>query len=373
MKPNVSTEGRKRLGRVPLLALGMVSLVTGVWGGLVRLPLGLPIPSHNANWLTFHGPLMVCGFLGTVIGLERAVGLQMMWTYAAPLVTGAGAVALVAGAMGPMPLILITAGSALFATVAMRVVQMQRSLFTTVMCAGAMAWVTGNALWWHGWTVNRVVPWWMAFLALTIVGERIDLSRFQKPSPWSQPLLWAALGLFLGGVIATALHQVAGERLTGMGLLALALWLGRFDIARRTVRQTGLTRFMAVCLLIGYVWLAVSGVLMTVFSPLESGLRYDAVLHTFFLGFVFSMIIGHAPVIFPAVLLLRPTFRTAFYAHLAVLHAGLVLRVGADLADWPHGRQWCGAINAMALALFVANTVGAFVWPAKAAPPARAG
>jgi len=60
-------------------------------------------------------------------------------------------------------------------------------------------------------------------------------------------------------------------------------------------------------------------------------------------------------------------------AHLAVLHAGLFLRVGAELADWPHGRQWGGAIDARALALFVANTVGAFVWPANVAPPTRAG
>ena len=373
MKPKGSSEGRKRLGRLPLLALGMASLVTGVWGGLVRLPLALPLPGDQANWLTFHGPLMVCGFLGTVIGLERAVGLQRWWPYATPALTGAGAVALLAGAMGPIPLLLVTAGSVLFALVALRVVTMQRSLFTRVMGVGALAWVTGNALWWQGWPLNRVVPWWIAFLTLTIVGERIDLSRFQKPSRWSQPLLLGALALFLGGVIATAWHQLAGERLTGLGLVALALWLGRFDLARRTVRQTGLTRFMAICLLIGYGWLAISGVLMTVHSPLESGLRYDAVLHALFLGFVFSMIFGHAPVIFPAVLLLRPSFRTAFYAHLAVLHAGLLLRVGADLADWPAGRQWGGATNALALALFLANTVGAFVWPAQAAPPPPGG
>ena len=63
-----------------MLLMGMGCLVAGVWGGLVRLPLNLPLPGGNANWLSFHGPLMVCGFLGTAIGLERAVGLKGWWT-----------------------------------------------------------------------------------------------------------------------------------------------------------------------------------------------------------------------------------------------------------------------------------------------------
>lgn len=36
------------------------------------------------------------------------------------------------------------------------------------------------------------------------------------------------------------------------GLLALAAWLARHDVGRHTVRQTGLVRFIAVCLLSGY-------------------------------------------------------------------------------------------------------------------------
>jgi hypothetical protein len=151
-------------------------------------------------------------------------------------------------------------------------------------------------------------------------------------------------------------------------LLALALWLFRFDIARRTVRQHGLTRFMALCLLTGYFWLAVSGVLVLASAPLEAGPKYDGALHAFFLGFVFSMIFGHAPVIFPAVLNLQPCFRPVFYLHLAVLHAALMLRVGSDLAQWPTARQWGGALNAIAVALFLVTTVLSFLFPAK--PPA---
>ncbi|HJS36788.1 MAG TPA: hypothetical protein VJ789_01515, partial [Burkholderiales bacterium] len=58
--------------RLPLLALGFLSLALGVAGGLVRLGAEIPAPPGA---IALHGPLMVSGFLGTVIGLERAVAL----------------------------------------------------------------------------------------------------------------------------------------------------------------------------------------------------------------------------------------------------------------------------------------------------------
>jgi hypothetical protein len=364
----MTAEGTKRIGRLPLLLTGMACLVCGVWGGLVRLPLNLPLPGGNANWLTFHGPLMVCGFLGTVIGLERAVGLRGWWAYLAPLLTGAGAVMVMAGKLGHTQITLITLGSVVFWVVTLWVVRLQRSTFTLVMSVGALAWAVGNVLWWRDWPLNRVVSWWIAFLALTIVGERLDLSRFQKPSKWSSPLLFVALGLFVGGVVLTSIRQTLGEKLTGWGLLALAAWLSRFDLARRTIKQPGLPRFMAACLLAGYVWLAIGGLLMVVFSPLESGLPYDAVLHSFFLGFVFSMIFGHAPVIFPAVLTVQPRFRPTFYSHVVLLHLALLVRIGSDLAKWAPGRQWGGILGALAIGLFLANTVVSLVLRTKPNP-----
>jgi hypothetical protein len=81
-----------------------------------------------------------------------------------------------------------------------------------------------------------------------------------------------------------------GLRLFAAALLGLALWLLRQDIARRTVRQAGLTRYIAVCLLLGYGWLLLGGMLgmagaFAVGHPLR-----DAALHAVLLGFVFSMI-----------------------------------------------------------------------------------
>ncbi|MCX8156729.1 MAG: hypothetical protein N3J91_09830 [Verrucomicrobiae bacterium] len=356
----------QRAGRAPLVVLAMACLVAAVWGGLLRLGVQLPTPEHGANWITLHGPLMICGFLGTVIGLERAVGLRTWWTYLPPILTAAGSLAMVAGVTAPHPVWLVTAGSAVFAAVAWRVVALQKALFTLLMAIAAMCWLVGNVLWTQGWPFNRIVPWWIAFLGLTIVGERLDLNRFTRPSPWARPLFFAALAPCLTGVIASAWHPLWGERLTGAGLLALALWLGWFDLARRTLRHPGLPRFMAVCLLTGYVWMSLSGILMMRFSPLESGpFPYDAVLHTFFVGFVFSMIFGHAPVIFPAILNFTATWRPVLYAHVTMLHGALALRVMGDLLDIFWARQWGAIFNAVAVALFLLNTVASVVIPPK--------
>jgi hypothetical protein len=111
----------------------------------------------------------------------------------------------------------------------------------------------------------------------------------------------------------------------------LSAWLFRYDVARRTVRQGGLTRFMAVCLLSGYSWLALAGALALCSPGDMAGPAYDAMVHALFVGFVFAMIFGHAPVIFPAVLGGRMIFRSRFYVHLALLHVSLAMRVVGDL------------------------------------------
>ena len=53
------------------IALAEISLLTKLWAGLARSAESWLIP--NSQLVMVHGPLMVVGFLGTLIGLERAV------------------------------------------------------------------------------------------------------------------------------------------------------------------------------------------------------------------------------------------------------------------------------------------------------------
>lgn len=72
----------RRALRFPLLALGAVGLFWGIWVGLARMGAAPVLPPQS---LMDHGALMVGGFLGTVISLERAVAHGRAWGYLGPL------------------------------------------------------------------------------------------------------------------------------------------------------------------------------------------------------------------------------------------------------------------------------------------------
>jgi hypothetical protein len=94
--------------RAPLMALALVALFAGVWGGLVRI--GPVSTTAVASASEAHGPLMALGFLGTLISLERAVALGRWWSYTAPVATGLGAIATLASAPGDLGPALMTVG-----------------------------------------------------------------------------------------------------------------------------------------------------------------------------------------------------------------------------------------------------------------------
>lgn len=338
--------------RVPLLILGFASLIVGVGAGLLRL--GWSVPQPAAALAAFHGPLMVSGFFGTVISLERAVALARRWAYLGPLAAGAGGLALILGVAPALAQVLLALGSAVLLAGSVSVFLRQRALFTFTLAAGAASWLTGNLLWLGGFSVYEVVPWWAGFLVLTIAGERLELSRFLPPSPIAQRAFAAVLAGLTFGMALQA-------QLFGAALVALTLWLLRQDIARRTVKEKGLTRFIAVCLLSGYAWLAVAGTIMLGAGLAPGNAAYDAALHALMLGFVFSMVFGHAPIIFPAVLRVAVPYHPLFYAPLALLHLSLLVRLAGDAASMPELRSAGGLLNAVALAAFILNTVAAVI------------
>ena len=178
----------------------------------------------------------------------------------------------------------------------------------------------------------------------------------KKPS-YSQPLFWALTGIYLAGLIILLFSWDLGVRINGVGMLGLGLWLLTFDIARRTVKQTGLTRFIAVCLLSGYVWLLAAGSIALVYGAVPAGPIYDAMLHSIFLGFVFAMIFGHAPIIFPAVLGLNIQYKSNLYLALIFLHVSLIIRIGGELLGSSEARLWGGLLNVFAVLLYIGMVI----------------
>jgi len=347
------TEARPRPW--PLLAALMVLLLFALWSGLVRL--GWSLPDIQTSLVQNHGPLMVSGFLGTLIILERVVALRRSYLFIGPVLTAIGGFALIFDRLSLTGPVLITVGSLGGLVVLGIMVQMERRIHTLVMMLGVLSWVVGNALWLAGWPIFRVVLWWVSFLVLTITGERIELSRVRRITAAQQRLYSFAVMVFLAGLVVSIWYQAIGVRIFGAGLLMQAAWLLIFDVAPRNIRHpNALTRYIAWCLLPGYLWLILAGTLVITNGVFLTGLTYDAVLHAIFLGFVMTMIFGHAPIILPGVLQIPVAYRPTFYAHLVLLHLSLVMRIAGDLLGWIPGRKWGGMFNVLAVLLFLGQT-----------------
>lgn len=333
--------------RLPLLALGLIALVLGLSGGLARLGLGAPVPAAAGA----HGPLMLLGFFGVLIALERAVAFGALWGYGVPLLEGAGSAALLLG--GPAPALFAASAAGLLALTTWLWAR-QPEPHAALLVAGAASQLLGSLGWALGLAFSAVLPAWLGFLVLTIAAERLELSRLRPRGPAAQASFWLLAWACALGCGAALFEAPWALPLLGASLLGLAVWLLRHDIARHTVRTQGLTRYVAICLLSGYAWLALAGALIARHGLPAGSFVYDAALHALLLGFVFAMVFGHAPLIGPALLRIRLPFHPSQYLPLVLLHTSLALRLAGDAAQEQALRQAGAWGSVAAIALFIA-------------------
>ena len=334
--------------RLVLLLLGGVGLLLGTYTGLARAGI-----DHRFVAADLHGVVMVLGFLGTLIALERAVALGRRWGYLGPALSGSSVLLLVVSRpIGSVAL--LAAGMVVSLTYVVLLRRGHLDVHLAIMLLGALAWVGAAGLWLAGAGPVHITPLLAGFLVLTVVGERLELSRLTLPSGASRRRFFAMIGVFVVGISIAGWWRDAGLLLGGLGLLGQMVWLLRYDIARRTIRRPGLPRFAAICMLGAYGWLGVSGALWAALGLGARGpLLHDALVHALFLGFVLSMVMGHAPIILPAVLRIPLVFLPIAYLPLALLHLSVAVRIAADLAGSFWWRQAALHGNVVALFAFV--------------------
>ena len=345
-----------KAARVALLLAAVFALAAAIAGGLARLGVVAPLGSTALN----HAALMISGFLGTVIALERAVALGKGWAYGAPLSAGAGAIALAFG-FDAAARILWIAAPLLFIAASVEIVRRQAMLHTVLLLVAAMCWAAGNLFFLYSTSLAAISPWF-AFLVLTIAAERLELTRLARRGPAARPTFIAAAALLLAGAFFSQLAF-------GAGLVALAAWLAVFDVARRTVRAAGFARYSAIALIAGYAWLAAAGIAWML-AHAELPVPRDFALHALGLGFVFSMILAHAPLVVPVIARVPMRFTPAFYAPLALLHASVAVRLFGGATDFAV-RGAGGILNTAALALFAATVAYSLARPSPRATAAR--
>ena len=146
----------------------LLALLAGTAGGLVRA--GIVLPASGA-WLgqavLGHAFLMICAFMGTVIGIERAVAVKHPLAFIGPLASGLAGVATIGGAAAVAAWLGVAAAVA-FVGVNVVVVRRQRAAHTVLLLVGAIAWAVGSVSHALDAAQGAAVPWWFAFLVLTI-------------------------------------------------------------------------------------------------------------------------------------------------------------------------------------------------------------
>jgi hypothetical protein len=330
-----------------LLSATAVIAVAGFYGGLARI--GVPLPQADAA-ADLHGTIMMQGVLGTLVPLERAVALRTPVWLIGPVLSVLATALLLAGAPPVIAMILFAAASMVFLCMSAHVVLLQPAPFTFALLLGASSLVTASVLLLvgAGGETTSAIPWWLSFLVVTVAGERLELSRFAGHGAITVATFFAVAGILLAGAAVFA-AAARGPFVMGAGLVLLAAWLLRFDIARRTIRQRGQAGFMAACILCGHAWLLVAG--LVAFAIPDGYLPPDAFIHAVTVGFALSMVMGHSLVILPAVAGISIRFSPSMFAPLFLLQFSMGLRIAAD-GFFPDWRWLSGTLTLLALFTF---------------------
>jgi hypothetical protein len=338
-----------RVLRLILLGCGIVAFAAGLWTGFARLGVGLS--GVAPQFVEFHGALMICGFFGTLISVERAVAFNRPLAYLIPVCAATGVLALLAKATTFAGAAFLMASFGLAAASVSNMRQLRSVLLAGMPSIAALSWGLGTLLWLANRPAAESAGWWLAFLVLTVAAERLELSRVAEPPPIARAFFVAVVIVILTGVARGELDRPPSPFL-GAGLLACGVWLLIYDLARRTVRLSGQIRFTAACMLLGYGWLIIAG-LELLAGPLHlTFLWYDATVHAVTLGFVLSMVFGHTLIIFPSVIGLKLRYSPALYLPLLLLQISVAIRIAADFSASTELRSLSGFLTVAAVAMF---------------------
>lgn len=337
-----------------LLLLLPLFLVLGLQGGLARLGWWPALTPAGA--LQHHGLLMVTGFLGSLIGLERALPERSYAGLLGVLLIGSASLALLIQGSLQWPLYVLVAGVSLH-LFSFRTERWQLSSWSSLLAL--LAWLLGSlhlllSPGYSGSLLSPLICWWGLFLMLTIRGSHLKepLLPAQRGFVGLQSLA-LTLG-FGGGLLIWPLHApVAGQALLALGWLLLGLG-GLWQLPQlRQQAVLGPAPWLGACFGLAYGWLALSGLGLLFWAWLP-GQPADLLAHGVFVGFVFGMILAHAPGVLPRLLgQSAPLFTPWLWLPLVLLQGGLLLRALGGLSlIWPF-RAWGGLLNALALGLFL--------------------
>ena len=328
-----------------IIPLALTSLLLGVIAGWQRINLDIPITNLAGD----HGAVMTGSFIGTLICLERSISEQNKWWRLLPLINAASLLFFILR-LPQFAYVFLVAGSIGLLILLITYLRTSPSLSNVFLLGGAFAWLTGNLVLLNQHSYPAAVKWWMLFLLWTIYGERLELSNMLPISVIKKTTLYIIIAINLVGVILP--FHWYGNEIFAISLLAMSAWLFSFDMSRHAMKHAGQHRYIALWLMSGYAWLVVAASWL-LFWP-NAVYSYDAALHSFFLGFVFSMIFGHVPIIFPGIFRVNISlYHPLLYIVFFLFQFSLATRILGD-AITNHELRKCGAlVNGISILLFI--------------------
>lgn len=329
-----------------VMPLAFISMIVGVYCGIIRI--GQPLPSGAYLPVAHHGVLMAGSFLGTLICLERVATFpdKRAWF---TVILMALSLPLFIFHQAQYGVICLLTGSVGYSWISISNYLRYKLKGDLIMAIGSVFQVIAYIIFFLTWSYPKAFAGWLLFLILTIIGERLNLTRFLPVSKKAFNEVYFWIGLLL---LSSFLYHFGFKVVVGLSMVGLAQWLLRHDIVRVNLKREGHYHFMGLALLLAYLWLGVTGLL----SMREMGnpYLYDAVLHSFFVGFVLSMILAHAPIIFPGLLGIKTTpFHPVMYIWLAGLHASLVIRIYGDMTENFELRKLGGIYNGVFFLVYI--------------------
>ncbi|MEX2457101.1 MAG: hypothetical protein WD381_07285, partial [Balneolaceae bacterium] len=215
-----------------LLVTAGVGLLLGLYTGLIRM--GLSMPTAFELGAIAHGPLMINGFLATLISLERGAALEKLWSYIAPFSFFLATILLLTGSVYPGGFFLLL-GSLFLLIIMGYLCYLQSVVHHYIMATGAAVLFIGNILYILHYPVYELIGWWIAFPLLTIFGERLELNRIMRPPKKAQHLFAGLIAAWILTLIIIHFNRDSAWLFNSIILIGISGWLIRYDVARRTI------------------------------------------------------------------------------------------------------------------------------------------
>jgi hypothetical protein len=308
-------------GRI-LMPLALLMIIAGITGGLLRL--GADLGDVPKGLVLTHGILITGGFFGTLISIERYAMTRNAGFLLSVLCSLAGGLFFIFEKSIPGTFLMITA-AIIQSVVFIQFLISQPSVSHRLFSGGSLCWLAGNITWLTNPASITGWCWWIAFLLLIITGEHNELTAAGANPKRNKTWLVKAEISIISGLLISSFYDFGFYLFLG-GMMVMAWFHFHYNPENALIGQKDNLKFTGITAKTGYFWLVVSSVAGLFFIHFH--LYRDIFLHTFFLGFIFSMFFAHGPFILPLVLGIKgPVFSNWFYFPFALLNAGLILRI----------------------------------------------